>query len=172
MNLLNSPGFVAGIPPAWGADTGATLVLLTTDNVEGISAANCGRWQSPTTNAGMFTEDTDIALASPYVYSLYVKNNGGATNGRLIVRDNVAFSEVASAPITLVSTWTRYSIAFTSHAANSPHYLILQGFSGTGFDALVDAFQLEPGSSPTPYSEPGFAAGGRNGGRRMLLGVG
>ncbi len=151
---FNEAGFVGGIGAGWGSDAPATLTLVTTDNAS-VSESNCGRVVNATNALGMFTNVLTLTTSAQYTYSVYIKNNGGATNCGMVVRDSVTFSSVAdNGPFTITSSWARYTVTFNASATNATHLFYVKGDSGTGFDFYVDAFMVNDG--PTAYAYIGL----------------
>jgi hypothetical protein len=143
-NLVLSSGDISTQSTYWGS------------NQSGVTTQNSAVAPDGTTTAALITPDgvnnysgvnqTKTFTAVPQTYSVYLKTNSGTANVRVLATDP-AGTFYGLTPITINTTWTRYTLTFTPAAGAGNIYITSSGSTAW----LAWGAQLETGDIATDY---------------------
>jgi hypothetical protein len=149
-NLLLQSQALATSPWAttFGGITGTTVANNAGAGPDGTNTASSF---APTLQFGNVSQQVTASAGVAYTFSVWLRNVSGNTALNLLVFDNTHATQTL-APVTVTSTWARYTISYTTVAGTVSLQFGLQDRNASGFGTtLIWGAQLEQAAFAGPY---------------------
>lgn len=151
-NFITNPSFETDTA-GWSITAGgSSLLRITTDQYSGLSSVRNTNTATANTGGRFLYQ---LAASSTYTFSMYAKAEGSnfSTLELGYNTDGTTYTSCLTAQTVTTTGWTRYSCTFTMPGTvSSNRFVYFRQTDATARSFLVDAFQLETGSTLTNYS--------------------